>query len=141
MSTKGEVMSSQESQKTRTICFCKYHPDPEQALSAMPKIKEMDGVAVVEQFAERGLRVSYDLRKVTLEQIESSLKAAGFHLDVSLTANLRRSLFYYTEENERQNEGYIHNRDTDIRQVFVNRYGHVDHGCRDKRPKHLRRYL
>ena len=134
-------MSSQQSQKTRTICFCKYHPDPEQADSAMPRVEAMDGVSVVERLAARCLRVSYELHQITLEQIEDSLKQAGFHLDVSLTANLRRSLFYYTEANERHNEGHLHNRDADIRQVFVNRYEHVDHGCQDTRPKHLRRYL
>ncbi len=134
-------MSTESSIKQRTVCFCKYHPDPEQAANAKPLLEKLLGVLQVERIAPRCLRVQYRIEQTGLQQIEEALKAAAFNLDVSLTAQLRRSLVYYTEQNERDNLAHPLERDLELRQVFVNRYEHKPHGCRDPRRKHFRDYL
>ncbi len=101
------------------------------------------GVQAVEVLDTYHLQVHYDLRQVGLEQLETALAEVGFHLDNSLLSKLRRALAYYTEENRRATLGLeaLSCARGCAFKVFANRYRQLDHGCRDPRPEHLRRYL
>jgi hypothetical protein len=125
--------------KNRDIRFCRLHPDPHQARSAEPFVGGMDGVQNAAAVTGHQLQVGYDLTRVTLQQIENTLQAEGYHLDNSLLCKLKRALYYYTEENERTNRG-LQGPEANT-QVYVNRYQRLRHGCRDERPEHWRNYL
>jgi hypothetical protein len=106
----------------------------------------LTGAAGIVQAHSHGghrISISYDLAIVTLMQLETALSESGFHLDNSLMTKLRRALYYYTEDIERKNHGL--QRLTCSRgcaaKIFANSYKNREHGCRDQRPEHLRRYL
>lgn len=88
------------------------------------------------------IQVDYDLRITSLQQLETALTCIGFHLDNNLLAKLKRALYYYTEDNERQLLGFsnLDHSNNCATKVFVANYRKSDHGCRDPRPEHLRHY-
>ena len=63
-----------------------------------------------------------------------------YHLDNSLLCKLKRALFYYTEETQRENLAITQEGDLIQRDVFVNRYQRATHGCRDPQPEYWREY-
>jgi hypothetical protein len=65
----------------------------------------------------------------------------GLHIDNRLLYRMMRALYYYTEETERENLGCTHPDSKSTRQIFAHRYQHQDHGLRDQRPEHWRKYL
>lgn len=136
MSTENEPIV-----KRRGICFQTPHPDPRQALTAARLLADVEGVMDLAVVADDCLEIAYELRHHTLQSIEALLSELGFHLDNSLMANLRRALYHYTEETERANCGCAAGRTTRTRDIFVNRYQHLPHGCRDCRPDFWRQYL
>ena len=127
--------------KHREIAFDTLQPGPQQALTAVEVLKDLEGVEAVEAAGEHRLELDYDLRLVSLQMIEELLVELGFHLDNSLVFKLRRALYYYTEENERGRVGINHGDPNDTREVFIRRYARMRHGCRDERPGYWRRYL
>ena len=100
----------------------------------------MAGVQSVQPLSPHALAVVYDLRKITLQGIECALGELGYHLDNSLLCKLKRALFRYTEETQRENLAITQESEIIQREVFVNRYQHVAHGCRDPQPEHWRGY-
>ncbi|MBS0352351.1 MAG: YHS domain-containing protein [Proteobacteria bacterium] len=68
---------------------------------ACRRLRAMMGVTSVQAEANR-LHVDYDLRQVSLSQLEAEIQAAGIVLKGGLHA-LRRSLWRFTEHNELQN--------------------------------------
>lgn len=100
---------------------------------------DIDGISHLELIETHKLTISYDVRVITLEIIEDTLIELGFHLDNSLLYKLKRALYYYTEQVQRENLGHAKNQLT--RNVFINRYDRLQHGCRDDRPEHWRKYL
>ena len=127
--------------KLREVRFCAVSAIPEQAHSAAAAVSRMDGVRHAEPLAPTVLQVSYDLRCLSLEDIEQALCDSGFHLDNSLLCKLRRALVYYVEDTQRANLGCPRGSTNCTQRVFVNRYRQIEHGCRDHRPEHWRRYL
>lgn len=136
-------MTPEESdiRKEREICFREPHSDPDQARSAMLLLGGVTGILDLSPLSKTCLRVRYDLTQITLEEIEQALAEVGFHLDSSLIAKLRRSLWYYAEETHRANLGCEQGSSNCTRNIFVNRYHAREHGCRDERPQHWRKYL
>ena len=65
------------------------------------RLQAMMGVSAIRAEADR-LHIDYDLRQVSLSQIEAEIEAAGVILKGGLHA-LRRSLWRFTEHNELQN--------------------------------------
>jgi hypothetical protein len=63
------------------------------------------------------------------------------HLDGALLLRLRRAMCYYMEETQRANWGCRHGEHNCTKKVFAKRYEVLEHGCRDERPEHWRRYL
>ncbi len=127
--------------KRRDIDFGEPHPDPRQAHSASEFLRDVEGVVEIEAVTYLVLRVAYDIRCITLMEIEKGLTAAGFQLDNGLFSKLRRAICYYAEDTQRANMGCEQGSSNCTRRVFVNRYNQRQHGCRDERPQHWRRYL
>ncbi|HRD65913.1 MAG TPA: hypothetical protein PKY50_07130 [Candidatus Competibacter sp.] len=131
---------TEELYKRRIIQFCRFHPDPDQASSAALWLQSIAGIQTVQPLSPHALAVVYDLRQLTLQCVECALRELGYHLDNSLLCKLKRALFYYTEETQRENLAITEECDTTRREVFVNRYQHVAHGCRDPQPEYWREY-
>jgi hypothetical protein len=129
--------------KHREIGFSDPHPDPRQAHHAVLLLAGIDGVVDVslDQDSANTIHVTYDLRRVCLCVIETLLTELGFHLDNSLIAKLKRALYYYSEENERDNRDSVRDQDHSVRDIFMRCYRCKTHGCRDERPDYWRRYL
>ena len=127
--------------KQRDIIFNDLHEDPEQAQTACHMLTDLEGIVMVAAIAPDHLMIRYDLRYFTLADIEDLLTTVGFHLDNSLLIKLKRALYRYTEDTERANMGCPEGQSNCTREVFINRYQKLPHGCRDKRPDHWRNYL
>ncbi|MBL8251830.1 MAG: hypothetical protein JNK31_09190 [Candidatus Competibacter sp.] len=126
--------------KHRAIHFCRFHPDPDQARSAALWLRGVSGVRAVELLSPHALTLVYDVRQITLESVERALSELGYHLDNSLLCKLKRALFYYTEETQRENLAIVQEGEMIQREVFVNRYQRAVHGCRDPQPEYWREY-
>lgn len=129
--------------KYREIGFSEPHPDPHQARSAMLVLSGVEGVIDVSivQHSPPAIRISYDLTVISLALVEEFLFELGFHLDNSLLSKLKRALYHYTEENERQNLLINNDQDHTTRDIFMRNYRGRIHGCRDERPEYWRKYL
>lgn len=126
--------------KHRKIRFCPRYADPDQAAAAMRALSGLSGIEAVRRTARDCVEVVYDLRSTSLRSIENALGKLGFRLDGGLLSRLKRALFHYVDETQRANLGHHHDPNS-TREVFVNRYQHQPHGCRDDRPRHWREYL
>lgn len=127
--------------KRREIAFCTLHPDRQQARSAVSVLEPVTGVLGLETPNDAVLRVEYQLLEITLAEIEALLETRGFHLDNRLIIKLKRALYHYTEETQRANLGCSKGESNCTQKVFATSYRRRDHGCRDDRPEHWRRYL
>ena len=127
--------------KRRLIPFSELHPTPDQAQVAAVFLADVPGVLRAEPLDPRSVAVSYDLLMITLEDIDEALRELGLHLDNNLMMRLKRALYYYTEDTIRANCGCPRGESNCTQKVFAKRYQTIDHGCRDHRPEHWRRYL
>jgi hypothetical protein len=126
--------------KHRQINFRDLHPDRNDALTAAQFLAQVDGVLSAEPETPILLSLSYDLTRTCLQELEQALDELGLHLDNGLLFRIRRGLYYYTEDTFRENFGF--KRDSNCtKRVFAKRYETLEHGCRDQRPEHWRRYL
>jgi hypothetical protein len=128
-----------ETIKQRDIAFCKLHPDKTPAQTAALVLNETPGIENLLVVGPHLLRLDYDLLQVTLQEIESLLVEVGFHLSGDLVYRIKRALFHYTEEIQRENLG-ASNKASNTRQVFIERYHRLNHACRDQRPEIWRHY-
>ncbi|MEW5754999.1 MAG: hypothetical protein AB1810_01730 [Pseudomonadota bacterium] len=126
--------------KERELAFSDLHPNPAQTDAALELLRVMEHVLHVEKISERCLVVRYDVRNLTLEIIEAVLVELGFHLEPGLLRKLKSSLYHYTEEVLRSNLGITRGTTLDTKDVFINRYQKLFHGCRDTTPPSLRHY-
>lgn len=127
--------------KRRQINFRDLHPERNDARTAANFLAEVDGVLEAEPATPILLDLAYDLQRTCLEEIEGALTELGLHLDGALLYRLRRSLAYYTESTYRDNHGYGRGDSNCTKRVFAKRWESLEHGCRDPRPEHWRRYL
>jgi hypothetical protein len=127
--------------KHRDIHFFDLHPDPKQAETAALLLADVEGVVSAKPLTATHLQISYQLMVISLEQIERGLTAMGLHLDNRLLYRLMRALHYYTEDTERANLGCTRTDSKCTRQIFADHYQRQQHGLRDQRPEHWRRYL
>lgn len=112
-----------------------------QAAQAAAVAIAYDGVHSADAIDSERLRVAYDLYRTSLADVETGLSEAGFHLDNSLIAKLRRALYYYSDETLQASLMCTPD-SPGCRQtkVFVKRYKERPKGCRDPRPEHWRGY-
>jgi hypothetical protein len=127
--------------KQRDIIFHPLHADEDQALTACQMLSDIEGIFLADKISPTHLIIRYDLRFFMLSDIEDLLVTVGFHLDNNLLIKIKRALYRYTEETERGNMGCPPGQSNCTREVFINRYKQLPHGCRDKRPAHWRNYL
>ncbi|EXJ15855.1 hypothetical protein [Imhoffiella purpurea] len=127
--------------KQREIAFHAVHPNPRQAETAALFLADVDGILSADIASPILLRISYDVLKTSLQEIESALTELGLHLDDRLFYRLRRALHHYTEETVRANSDCQTCESTCTEKLFAKRYELIEHGCRDDRPEHWRRYL
>ncbi|MFW5724749.1 MAG: hypothetical protein ACOCWF_09335 [Halochromatium sp.] len=127
--------------KHRQIHFRDLHPERNDARTAAHFLAEVDGVISAEPLSPILLDLTYDLRKTCLEELENAVSELGLHLDGALIFKLKRSLYYYTEETYRENHGWVQSDRNATKLVFAKRWENLEHGCRDPRPEHWRRYL
>jgi len=127
--------------KHRRILFSALHPNPNQAQEAALFLTDMPGVLRADPLETRLIAISYDLLMITLQDIDEALRELGLHLDNTLMTRLKRALYYYTEETTRANCGCPRGESNCTTKVFAKRYQTLEHGCRDHRPEHWRRYL
>lgn len=127
--------------KRRQINFRDLHPERNDARTAANFLADVDGVLELKPLSPIVLEVSYDLHKICLQEIDDALTELGLHLDGALLFRLKRSLSYYTEGTYRENHGYITSDRNSTKLVFAKRWESLEHGCRDPRPEHWRRYL
>lgn len=127
--------------KYREIIFNELHPDPKQAHTAALLLAGIEGVQETRPITPTLLQISYNIQHISLEQIESALIDEGFNLSCRLIHRLKRALYYYTEETQRANNGCGQANCKCTRKIFINRYTHMNHDCRDPRPEHWRKYL
>ncbi|MBK1645951.1 hypothetical protein CKO25_15095 [Thiocapsa imhoffii] len=127
--------------KLREITFHGIHPDPNQAMTAARFLSGVDGILGADPIAPTLLKVSYDVLVTTLHEIEGALTELGLHLDSRMMCRLKRALYHYTEETLRANCGCPNGLSNCTERVFAKRYELIEHGCRDLRPEHWRRYL
>ncbi|MDH5180968.1 MAG: hypothetical protein OEZ39_11235 [Gammaproteobacteria bacterium] len=125
--------------KHREIEFDSLHPDGQQADHAAQLLAKTKGILNVSAPDALHLMISYDIKHITLESIVGLLLEARFHIRNSLLAKLKQALYRYTEDTERANLGVSDKQST--QQIFTNHYQRRPHGCRDRRPDHLRNYL
>ncbi len=127
--------------KHREILFRGPHPDPHQAQSAALLLSDLDGITRVHlaQANSMLLCVSYDVHIICLQFIEEILIEMGYHLDNNLMVKVKRAIYYYTEQVERETHGCKSGNCT--RNIFIENYRRHTHGCRDERPEHWRKYL
>ncbi len=106
-------------------------------------LADVEGVQQVTKKNEYTVHVHYDLLHISLEQLEKALSEVGFHLENSLLTKLKRAFHYYSEETERANLGLgkLTCQGGCAIKVFVKHYQARQHGCRDNRPDHFKRYL
>lgn len=126
--------------KHREIRFSRINPNAGYAHSATLLLEGIDGILRAHPQEPHILQVSYDISYITLNVIDEALIELGYHLDNTLMSKLLRALYYYTEENQRINLG-LESGQVCNRQVFINRYQRLQHGCRDERPEYWRNYL
>jgi hypothetical protein len=127
--------------KQRLINFRDLHPDRNDARTAAEFLIGVDGVLGAEPLTPLILSVRYDILRTCLQEIDEALVELGLHLDNGMMFKIKRALYYYTEETLRENCGCARGDSQCTKRVFAKRWESLEHGCRDQRPEHWRRYL
>jgi hypothetical protein len=125
----------------RQIPFTELHQVTDQAQQAARFLDDVPGILRAEPLQPRLLSVNYDLLVISFQEIEEALQEIGLHLSNNLLMRIKRALCYYTEDTIRANLGCPRGDSNCTKRVFAKRYKDLEHGCRDHRPEHWRRYL
>jgi hypothetical protein len=128
-----------EKLKHRTVRLSRAEPDPDITRSVAHLLHDVKGVVAVQIVGPHRVKVSYNVRQITMQIIEELLRELGYRLQTGFYCRFMRSLCYYIEDIECTE--LIHDQADCTRDAFIARYLHRPHGCRDHRPEYLRRYL
>jgi hypothetical protein len=128
-----------EKLKHRTLRLSKAEPDPAITESVAEVLHDVKGVVRVQILGPHRIKVSYNVRQITMQIIEGLLGELGYRLHTGFYCRMMRSLCYYLEDIECTDR--IHDQAEYTRDAFIARYLHRPHGCRDHRPEYMRRYL
>jgi len=129
----------EEKLRQRSIWLTEPSQDPGYADSAADLLRNARGVVTVQVARSDHLLVSYNVREITLQVLEALLTEFGYMLRTSLFCRTMRALCYYIEDIECTS--CKHDQAEYTRDAFITRYLRRPHGCRDRRPEYLRRYL
>jgi hypothetical protein len=137
---------SQQLIKHREIHFCSIHANSDQAHSAVFIVNDLNGVLMSHALNNNLIKIAYNLKKITLEEIEAVLSNQGFHLDNSILSKIKRSIVFYCEETSRENSKNeqliqsVHKKHTsDVIYLRPKKKHLCD--CRDQRSEYWRQYL
>ncbi len=95
----------------------------------------------VEVGADERLQLRYDLRQISLAEIEAILAGAGIALAGGWLSRIQRSFRHYTETIQRDCHDIEAGWDAYVRAAYLSRYRTRRHGRRDDRPQQWRQYL
>lgn len=101
----------------------------------MKLLADVDGIEAMSVTTPNTLRIRYDVKKLTLQMLESALTEVGFNLNNSFIMQIKRGLFAYCEEAQRSSLG-IEQEKTESPSLTLS--GHV---ARDPRPDNWRNYV
>ncbi len=128
--------------KIREIRFTRYGinqtndlPNICQASKASRLLVDVDGINNMSVTTTNVLQISYDVRHLTLQMLESALTEVGFNLELSITTQIKRSLFAYCEEAQRSSLG-LEKSNTENTSISL-----PDIGAHDPRPDNWRHYV
>lgn len=136
---------SQQDIKHREISFCALHANPDQAHAAVFIVNDLHGVLLAQALDQFRIKITYDLNRISLEEIEDILRYEGFHLNNSILAKIKRSIVFYCEEALRENS----KQERLLKEVHDKHKGDVIYlrasnkkrcDCRDRRPESWRQY-
>jgi len=128
-----------EKLKHRTIRLSSVEPDPAATESAAQLLHDVKGVVRVQIIGPYRIKVSYNVRQITMQIIEALLGELGYRLQSGFYCRFMRGLCYYIEDIECTDR--VHDQAECTRDAFITRYLHRPHGCRDHRPDYMRHYL
>jgi hypothetical protein len=128
-----------EKLKQRSIRLTGPQQGPVSTESAAALLTDVRGVLRVRMTGPDRLVVSYNVRQITMQIIESLLTEFGYRLHTGFFCRVMRGFCYYIEDIECSNCRPDQAECT--RDAFITRYLRRPHGCRDQRPEYLRRYL
>jgi len=94
----------------------------------------------VEQRAERLLEVRYCVREYTLEAIETALIELGCHLEATLLIRIKRALYYYMEQVQRDNIEHPGIPTKNYTAPHIEAWQNRLHGDHDDTPEQWRQY-
>ena len=126
--------------KCHEIRFSDPNPIKNQAFLASEVLIDTFGIESVDIIDALTIKVSYSVDLITFHKIEDQLTQVGLHLNNSLLSKLKRSLYYYTEENLVQSLSNQHRPRNCAKSIFVHRQKNSPRGCHDNRPEHWRHY-
>ena len=133
------MTDTSELDKQRDIVFSE--DPPGQIERAYQFLSELPNCKVEHCDTPNALRVSYNLRHHTLENLENNLTDKGFHLDHSMLRSIERNVIHYSEDTLCHNMDIpMHPTKKNERVVFVKAYDHEPHGDHDDIPPELRDY-
>lgn len=128
--------------KNREIRFTRYgvnqtndQADIDQASKAMKLLAEVGGIEEMVVTTSNILQISYDVRHLTLQMLETALIEVGFNLDISITTQIKRSLYAYSEEAQRSSLG-LEQEKSERGSISL-----PDSGTHDPRPDNWRHYV
>ena len=128
-----------EKLKNRTIRLTGPDRDASTTESAAALLRDVVGVLRVRVTGPSRIKVSYNVRQVTMQIIEALLKEFGYNLNTGFFCSIMRNICYYIEDIECDSSR--HDQADSTRDAFITRYLRKPHGCRDHRPDYLKRYL
>ncbi len=122
--------------KEREIRFAKLPPQQvARALSLLLTLPKLEATAQPQNYT---IRVRYDLIDHSLEELEDTLRSAGFHLSNTLYCKLSRALAYYCEETQLHNMECPQRLIKKSNEAYVHAWSHHAHGDHDDTPPDLR---
>ena len=136
MSIRNDVI------KNREIRFTRYgvnrtndQSGVDQASKALRLLSDVGGIEEMTVITSNILQISYDVRHLTLQMLETALIEVGFNLDVSITMQIKRSLYAYCEEAQRSSLG-LEQKKSESASISL-----PDNATHDPRPDNWRRYV
>jgi hypothetical protein len=122
--------------KHRELRFDKLRPW--QVEQAQALLQGLDRIVVEPGVLANSVSVWYEVTDYTLEGLESSLIAQGFHLENTLYCKLIRALVYFCEDTQLRNLRQPERLLKKSNEIYSKAWEHHPHGDHDDTPPELR---
>lgn len=124
------MVTTEDTLRTRNISFSQ-----KQAEEAMAMLKDVSSIKNVTLCNLKKIAVTYDIRKLSLQMIESALKEVGFSLNNGLLQKIKRALCAYCDDAERERLGLNHDNENQLTPLKLS-----EKKAQDPRPNDWRHY-